>query len=271
MSIALITPTGARPDQIQLCAFFMKRQTYSGNVIWVIIDDCQQRTTDFITDDFRENWKIVKQYPQPFWQPGQNTQTRNLQIGMIALTESYKMTDIEAIFIIEDDDYYTSRYLEQTVLRLNNYLVAGESFTAYYNVFFRRYLPNGNSTWSSLFQIAFKPSVISNFSHCFGNKLIDICFCQKSGIPFNMINLFHLPIGQNLSIGIKGLPGRAGIGAGHTGQWGSGDDTNWTMLKSLIGEEDAKLYTKYHRVGQQPTQAPDTFARQPGQQRIFHR
>lgn len=271
MSIVLITPTGGRPDQIALCAMFMKRQTYAGNVVWIIVDDCQQRTTDFITDDFRENWKIVKRYPQPPWQPGQNTQNRNLQIGMIAITESGLMPEVEAIFMIEDDDYYSPDYLQNNLSALSNYLVCGESFTVYYNVFFRRYLPNGNSTWSSLFQIAFRPEVISNFSHCFGNKLIDICFCQKSGIPFNRINLFRLLAGKNWSIGIKGLPGRAGIGAGHTGNWGSGDDANWTMLKALIGEEDAKLYMKYYGVGQQPTQAPDTFARQPGQQRIFHR
>lgn len=270
MSIVLITPSGARPEQIQFCASFMKRQTYSGNVLWIIVDDCNPRTTDFITDDFRENWKIVKRYPQPFWQPGQNTQNRNLQVGIIAIQESCPMNEVEAIFMIEDDDYYSPDYLQNMMPKLDNYLVAGESFTAYYNVFFRRYLPNGNATWSSLFQIAFRPSVISNFSHCFGNKLIDICFCQKAGIPFNRINLFHLPYGKNWSVGIKGMPGRAGIGAGHTGNWGSGDDQDWIILKSLIGE-DYKFYTKYYGVGQQPTQAPDVFAQRPGQQRIFHR
>lgn len=250
--IALITPTGFRQDQIELCAMFMKRQTYKGKVVWIIVDDCNPRTTDFIGADFRENWTIIKKYPSPVWQYGQNTQTRNIAAGIQTLTDNYLIQEIEAVFIIEDDDYYSPVYLENMMLKLNGYLIAGESFTAYYNVFYRRYLPNGNSTWSSLFQIAFQANILSNFKKCYGEKLIDIYFCQRAGIPSNRINLFRLPVGQNWSIGIKGLSGRSGIGAGHTGNWGSGDDNDWTMLISLIGSEDTKLYMKYFNTGMAP-------------------
>jgi len=46
--IALITPTGARPKQIRLCAEWMKRQTYNGSVLWIVVDDAIPITVDLI-------------------------------------------------------------------------------------------------------------------------------------------------------------------------------------------------------------------------------
>lgn len=37
--IVLITPTGARKNQFELCMRWMLRQTYQGNVVWIIVDD----------------------------------------------------------------------------------------------------------------------------------------------------------------------------------------------------------------------------------------
>lgn len=81
----------------------MKEQTYTGTVIWMIVDDGDPVTTDFITDDFREGWTIQKIYPKPVWQKGQNTQGRNLAAGI----REIKKLDPELIFIVEDDDYYS--------------------------------------------------------------------------------------------------------------------------------------------------------------------
>ena len=46
--IALITPTGARERQIQLCAQWMKQQTYTGDVTWIIVDEAIPVTDNFI-------------------------------------------------------------------------------------------------------------------------------------------------------------------------------------------------------------------------------
>jgi hypothetical protein len=225
--IALLTPTGGRERQIRLCARWMEKQTYSGKVLWVIVDDCMPRTTDFITDSFRPGWTVVKCYPSPAWKEGDNTQYRNMEAGLKVIENT---GGIDTVFIIEDDDYYSSPYLEEMVKRMGNYGVVGEANTIYYNVNVPGWLRNRNDRWSSLFQTAFSPSVIPVFSRMQRFKFIDINLFR---VVQNQL-LFNLE--RPLSIGIKGQPGRAGIGGGHTG----GNyilDSKYEKLRELIGDD----------------------------------
>lgn len=232
--IALITPTGARPYQFHLCTLFMKRQTYPGKVIWVIIDDCVPRTTNEVKENFRENWTILKTFPAPPWQFGQNTQARNIAAGIRALMSNYSAKDIEAIFIIEDDDYYKPSYLENMMPRISKFWAAGEKNTIYYNVYFKRWCVNGNDKWSSLFQTCFIPEALPTFESCYTEKFIDFVFFRIC----KYVNLFN---DGNLAIGIKGQPGRYGIGAGHGKSMNMIDDIDWQQLRKLIGD-DTKFY-----------------------------
>jgi hypothetical protein len=234
--IVLITPTGGRPSQINLCYYFMQRQTYPGQVTWIIIDDCQPRTTDEIQS--RENWTVVKAYPEPSWQPGENTQARNISVGINYILANYKKEDIEAIFIIEDDDYYRPIYLERMVVRLKGFDITGETNTIYYNVYYRTAVTNPNNIHASLFQTAFTMEAIPHVESSYADKFIDCRLWEK----VQNKNLFRE---GNLAVGIKGMPGRYGIGAGHT-RWSSNIDRNLDYLSSLIGKEDAKLYERYY-------------------------
>lgn len=228
--IALITPTGARPHQIELCAQWMKNQDYKGEVLWIIIDDCEPRTTDFIKDDFRENWAIKKIYPKPKWQEGQNTQGRNIAAGI----NEVKKHEVESIFIIEDDDYYKSCYLSVMSEKIKGFDVAGERNTIYYNVRIQRWIENKNDVWSSLFQTVFTPKIIPLIESCYGEKFIDYVLFRMA----KNINLFD---DGKLSIGIKGQNGRSGIGAGHGWIQHMTPDIDGVKLKELIGE-DSKYY-----------------------------
>ncbi len=232
--IALITPTGARPKQISICSKLMKKQTYLGEVLWIIVDDCSPVTTNFINDSFRPGWKIEKIYPVPSWQPGMNTQGRNLIAALDTLIDISSKEEIEAIFIIEDDDYYSADYLSEMVKRIKGYQVAGEMCTIYYNVFTRRWVENKNEEWSSLFQTCFTWDAIPLFYSFRMEKYIDISIFKHAKSK----NLFRA---NNLSIGIKGQPGRPGIGAGHSMAMNMAHDPNGDYLKKLIGT-DANLY-----------------------------
>ncbi len=226
--LGLITPTGAREHQIRLCERFMQAQTYQGPVTWVIVDDAIPETTDNIT---REGWEIIRVQPRPEWQPGQNTQGRNLQAGIKALAG----IKVEAIFIIEDDDYYRPCYLEEMMKRSDNCIAWGESHTIYYNIRLKRWIENQNDTWSSLFQTAFKPAALRYFEQLYGEKFIDYAFfriCPK-------VKLFRTP--DKLSIGMKGQPGRAGIGAGHGYIAHMIDDKEGIKLYEFLGK-DTHLY-----------------------------
>lgn len=204
--IALITATGGRQRQIELCAEFMRTQTYVGPVIWIIVDDCVPETTNFIKEDFREDWTIVKVYPFPSWQKGQNTQSRNLQAGIDAVKEF----SVSAIFIIEDDDYYTPKYLQVLSTALKGFDACGESDTMYYHVDMQKGYRNANHKHASLFQTCFTENMIPQFETVLKRNLkyIDIDF-------WKLVPKIQFLKGLDLSIGIKGQPGRAGIGAGH--------------------------------------------------------
>lgn len=205
--IALITPTGARPRQIVHCAQYMKAQKYTGKVLWVIVDDADPITTDFIGWDFRHGWEIVKIYPRPLWRPGLNTQNRNLREAV-----QYVQTreDVEAVFIIEDDDWYSPVYIQKMLPLLDGYDVGGETKTIYYNVTEHVKKENHNIYHASLFQTVIHPRALDVFLKTLDEygKYIDINFFRKA-LKIN------LSPGPYLSIGIKGLEGRPGIGMGH--------------------------------------------------------
>lgn len=236
--IALITPTGARLDQFKLCAKWMQRQDYQDDVLWIIVDDGTAITTDSVQPGFRDNWEIVKVYPKPAWQ-GRNTQGRNIKAGVDNLLINANIGRINAIFIIEDDDYYKPIYLSEMMKRLNGYWLIGETNSIYYNVQWRQHCDNNNKLHSSLFQTAFTPDLIPLFLTCLNVKFIDAEFWLKA--PNR--HLFHA---GTIGVGIKGMPGRGGIGAGHIKTMYFLQDQSLTYLTNLIGEEDAKEYERYY-------------------------
>ena len=206
--IALITPTGERPKQFRDCAEYMKRQNYLGEVVWIIVDDGRESTTEAVQPDFKKNWTIVKSFPVPKWKPGQNTQSRNLQEG---IKELEKIKGIEYVFIIEDDDWYSECYLLEMVKQMIGYQLTAQVNTIYINVkdFTIRF--NHNSKHGSLFQVGFSIDILNVFKRVVSRavRFIDIQLFKESVRK----NLFHSQ--QRLSIGIKGQPGRPGIGNGH--------------------------------------------------------
>ena len=246
--LILITPTGARPEQINLCETFMRRQTYCGAVTWIIVDDCEPKTTNFTA---REDWTIIKVSPRPSWTKGMNTQTRNIAAGIDQIYANYDIKNIKAVFIIEDDDYYKPKYLERMMARFDNVKVLGEINSVYYNVFYRRYFINRNTSHVSLFQIAFRPEMIELFKTCYNERFIDFKFYEKlhamEYVKRGEVGFFNE---SNLAIGIKGISGRAGIGAGHGRLMNMLPDPQMAYLRSQI-QDDASLYEKYY-IGSQP-------------------
>ena len=239
--IALITPTGARPYQFKICEKLMHRQTYKGDVAWIIVDDSIPVSTDNVKDDFRKGWTIIKEYPKPLWRQELNTQGRNISVGINTLMKNYYAGEIEAIFIIEDDDYYRPVYLEKMMPQIQGYHAAGEMNTIYYNVYFRRYITNNNRHHVSLFQVAFSVEEVPTFRMCLQQKFIDAEFFKR--LNKEEINIFK---DINLAVGTKGMPGRHGIGAGHSKAMNMKADFNMVYLKSLIGTKDAEIYERYY-------------------------
>jgi hypothetical protein len=237
MSIFLVTPTGARKDQFALCAKWMQRQTYSGEVVWIIVDDAYPYTTDNVGEGFKDKWTIVRIHPSPLW-AGENTQSRNIKAGIDFIKETYPKEQVSAIFIIEDDDYYKPHYLQRMMDLKGTFDLWGETNTIYYNVNYRRFADNNNKAHASLFQTAFTYDAIPVLEGSYNNRFIDCVFWA------NVRNRF-LFYDNTLAIGIKGMPGRGGIGAGHTKAMGMISDISLVNLHAMIGE-DYKEYERYY-------------------------
>jgi hypothetical protein len=235
--IVLITPTGGRPKQFALCNRWMSQQTYTGKVLWIVVDDCLPMTTE-INIPLPENWTVVHKYPRPVWRVGVNTQTRNIQAG-IDVVKALPQKQISGIFIIEDDDYYKPIYLEKMMRMLDGFDVAAEKFTIYYHVGIKSFHGSENRIHASLFQVCFKPMAIPVFENSMNCKFIDKrFFINAKGKGGLKVNLFKR---KDYAIGIKGLNGRAGIGMGHNESTYRIKDTDLTNLKNFIGSD----YTYY--------------------------
>jgi hypothetical protein len=173
----------------------------------------------------------------PYWKPGQNTQCANLLSALDRVRG-------DRVLVIEDDDWYAPDYLETMDRWLDQADLAGEARAKYYNVFYRNYFVNANLHHASLCQTAFHASLIPT--------VMEIC---RQAIKWPDLTLWNRvrgrkfltqPSGQTLCVGIKGLPGRTGIGMGHSTRAATAfsADPDLKILHQWIGE-DAETYAKF--------------------------
>lgn len=224
--LTLLTATGARPAAWALCERWMARQDYSGPVRWVIVDDGPepQRLTFK-----RDGWQLVVVLASPHWEPGQNTQARNLLEGLAAVGAD------ERLAIIEDDDWYAPDWLTTVDRELDRAELVGEHRARYYNVQQRRGRQLANTGHASLCSTAMRGGALQDFA--------DACRARPKFID---LELWRRARGRDLFgghrvVGIKGLPGRGGIGMGHDAAFNGQADPDGALLRSWVGL-DAEAY-----------------------------
>jgi hypothetical protein len=224
--LTLLTATGMRPDAWNICETLMQRQTYCGPVRWVIVDDGERRQP--ITFN-RDGWKIDIIRPIILWSEGVNTQSRNLLAGL-SVIEKY-----ERVVIIEDDDYYNKNYLEKVDGWLKSADMVGEAPSRYYNASTGCGKVLQNMRHSSLCSTSVKGSAL--------DLLRSVSKQNKKFIDITLWRLFKGAkkiFNTSMVVGIKGLPGRGGIGSGHNPTFGS-----HVNLKDWIGK-DVEMYGKWN-------------------------
>jgi bifunctional DNA-binding transcriptional regulator/antitoxin component of YhaV-PrlF toxin-antitoxin module len=205
----------------------MSRQTYTGPVQWVVVDDCLPYTETTLNQD------IVR--PVPVWTAGTgHTLSRNLREGL-------GIARNDAVIVIEDDDWYSPEYVQTVVDRLESQPVmtlCGECPSRYYNVRTRCYHELHNRRHASLCQTAFRLEMVP----------VVLGLLRGDG-PWIDIKLWGALDGVlhegGLCVGIKGMPGRDGIGMGHQG--GGTHDPELEVLREWIGADDAWEYARWAR------------------------
>lgn len=222
----LLTATGARPQAWAICERLMAAQDYAGPVTWIIVDDGPEPQPVTFK---RDGWKLVVIRPAPLWRPGQNTQARNLLKGLEAVPADGHLV------IIEDDDFYARDWLTTVAARLEKAELVGECQARYYNVALRKGRQLSNNGHASLCSTAMRGRALATFRA--------VC---RPGVTFIDINLWkrhpsrHLFTGNRV-VGIKGLPGRGGIGMGHRNDFRGTEDPDLTLLRQWIGN-DVEIY-----------------------------
>lgn len=218
--------TGERPEAFALCQRWMARQTYPGPVRWIVVDDGR----DEPRIEAQEHWEVEVIRPEPLWSPGKNTQSRNVLAGLEAAGPDARLV------IIEDDDWYAPSWLSVCAAALERAELVGESHARYYNVAQRKALQLTNHSHASLCSSALRGVALNTLKQaCHGSPdFIDIALWREAANKL----LFR----SHGVVGIKGLPGRPGIGVGHSRRFPGEPDPESKILRSWIGADVAAYF-----------------------------
>jgi glycosyltransferase involved in cell wall biosynthesis len=141
------------------------------------------------------------------------------------------------VLIMEDDEWYGARYVEIMTDKLNQAEVVGIGCSKYYHIGVGKYIKHNNMDHASLAQTGFRSSFINEFiSFLEGNPFIDLRIWKaigKRGLIFTDHDI------ESLYCGIKGLPGRTGIGSGHNPKVsGYLPDPGGTIFRSWVKDHE---------------------------------
>lgn len=227
MAVTVITVGGGRQEALTLCEKYMSRQTYKGEIQWIFIEDEPSNPMKLTMGQ--------EIYEGPLlYTPGINTQRYNLDLALQKVKGEY-------VIIWENDDFFGPEYIEIMLHYLKYNAMVGECDTVYYSIPSKSYLPMNNFKHASTTQTAFRKSSIPFFQKALhsGEKYFDITLWAMAREGNISSCLFSMP-GKKLCVGMKGLPGRGGIGVGHRPQKFI-DDSDGRKLRELLGL-DAKNY-----------------------------
>lgn len=228
--ITLITCTGSRPEAFALSEKMIARQTYKGPLQKIVIDDGATPTKCTLNQEYYRGPKI--------WEPGYNTHRENMNLALSKVKGDYLM-------IWEDDDFYTSNYIETYLSILKHVHIVGEAYARYYHVQIPGHKQLSNHTHSALSQTAFRKSVLPLMTKAVnsGEFYFDTILwgeAKLQGIPKALLS------NSGLSFGMKGLPGRAGLTPSHQLQRDYMYDPGHATLKRFIGN-DAQWYIPFSK------------------------
>lgn len=205
--ITAITPTGDRPLPVRLCAEWMAHQTRRVDE-WIVVDDGREPMKPI------PGTKHIRREPRK--DDPKFTLDMNIEAALPHITG-------DKILIIEDDEYYAPGYVDAMSRRLDQYEVVGIMNSRYYHLPTGGVCINPNTGHASLAQTGFRGSFLPTFealvlegSHprWLDDRMWAHIQARRSGdgkIDFLLFSDDDAP----LYVGMKGLPGRSGIGAGH--------------------------------------------------------
>lgn len=242
--ITLITPTGGRPEAFALCQKYVARQTYKGPIQWIVVNDCPDQP--IVQSSFLDAAKHVKQevyIADKTWKRTLNNEEYTINTQRYNMEQAIKYVKGDFVFTIEDDDWYAPNFLEAMLYLLQKYDVVGQGNSHYYNIKERKYKEWKNYHHTSLNETGIKASKTKLLDRAVnsGNLFFDIALWE---IVFNEGHNHIIFDWLRYVVGMKGLPGKFGIGGGHTPDPTFKDDKFFDVLRSWVGVADTTEYVK---------------------------
>jgi len=225
--LQVLTTTGVRPEAFAICARWMARQTYTGDVRWIVVDDGAEATP---MPAMPPNWRIDVLRPEPFWRDGDRTQPRNFVAGLDA-------AEPVPVVVVEDDDWYAADYLEVCAARLREHDLVGVGPQRWANVRLQR-VGAYRAAWPWTSSMAFNGRVIEHLRAIAASRE---AYVDRDGWELYAGRKRYFPDGR--VVGIKGLPGRGGYMPCHHQPQGS-RDPGLRMLERWIGN-DVEAYREF--------------------------
>lgn len=228
--LTVITPTRDRPQAFALCRRWMASQKAAGPIQWIVVDDGDTPVEPGPFEHVRREPSGVR-----------NTLPENLIAALDRARE-------DRIVIMEDDDFYAPGYLAMIGGRLEREWAAGEVKARLYNVKSRRWHTDANPSFASLCRTGFRKEAMPLVrgaaieTRRAGDVSIDVRFWKAVRATGQPCGLFEQP---KLTVGIKGLPGRAGLGKNHAPDVFPHKDPEGAILRNWVGET---AYAEYRRV-----------------------
>ena len=245
-----ITCTGGRSVPFYRCIDYMNRQTVKPDV-WFVVDDVGDVDSALDASIDREPgsaWLIDQCQvlrAAHTWKPGgPNTLAQNLKAGIYSALSEFGPEQTTLAFI-EDDDWYSPNYLEFMFSIVGE--VIGEAETRYFNVATGRsqLMGNAGNRASLMSTVVRGRGIQALWSVVDAGRRTGIDAALWANARRDRLNTRRLPGFR--SCGIKGMPGRAGIGVGHNETFGT--DGGWSVLESWIGQDDASWYRRFSMMG----------------------
>lgn len=233
--VTLITCTGFRPEAFGLCRYFVERQTYKGEIQWIIVTDEPGLKIPASTNKHIH----IEQHQAPrAWTPDYNTHRGNMELALTKVSGDY-------VFIIEDDDHYHPRYVQSYLDLLGHVDVVGISHARYYHAKIAGWKLLQNDRHASLSSTAFHKRAMPHMVKAVNSG--DMYFDRDFWLRVHDNKLAYALIGNsNLSTGIKGLPGREGITPSHKELRDYMLDLDISKLREWVGS-DYSLYKPFSK------------------------
>ena len=227
--VTVITLTGGRPESFRRCAQFLQRQRFDGAIQWVVVDDGFPPVEEPAA---RESDSVTLIHPLP-GKLGEITLVQNLLVALDA-------SSCDKLIFCEDDDWYSCWYVQWMSDVLDGAEMAGCSESVYYHVPTKQYRVLCHPGRSSLCHTGFcreRLPILRDLCLLGQSPFIDVPFWERHNGEIRCLRA------DPLCIGIKGMPGRRGIGMGHRPQDGDGwlKDADMKQLRAWIGD-DVSLY-----------------------------